>query len=266
MLKRFVLLFLSFMTFAACASGPASYDGELIEPPFFLSSPVENELVFLGVAGKRSNPKETQKFALEDAARRVAIFYRVSAEYAVENNIGSGTFDYSHSTYSFLNYDKEGAQRYVDSLKFDADKKSDSMEIENVLIIRTRYPLTFLDPIRYQPTYDGKERRPDWVDKPAVEIEGYEVGIGYSGRYSSMAETWVNSYNNAIFSIIRNVNTSSRSEETIYQSTGSLFGYRTSNENITYSYGTLTGFYVLDAWMDPRTKSVWTLAIARKTQ
>ena len=86
-------LFLLFVI--ACASKPAPQETVPVADTraFFLSVPNGNGLVFIGVAGKRSNPKDTVQYALEDAARRAAAFYEISGEYAVQNNIGSGTFD-----------------------------------------------------------------------------------------------------------------------------------------------------------------------------
>ena len=274
MLKKSGPLFLLCLLCVACAGGPAPSSAAApaaastaatvttLEPSFFSSAPVETGLVFIGVAGRRSNPKETLQFALEDAARRVAVFHEVTGEYAVENNIGSGAFDYTHNTYTSLYYNKEGAQQYINALKFNAD--TDTIEIENSLFIRATYPAVMPTPVRYRPLYSGPDKKPDWVDAPPVGIGDYEVGVGYAGRHSSLVDTYTNSCNNAIFAIIRNVNTTSRSSNALYQNTGGLFGYKTSSDNITYSYGILTGFYVLDTWIDPKTKTVWTLAIAKK--
>jgi hypothetical protein len=263
MLEKFGSFFLLALLCVACTGMPAPsppVPKGLIEPSFSLSMPSGNGLVFIGVAGRRSNPKETIQFALEDAARRVAIFQKVTGEYAVESNIGSGLLDYVQNTYTSLYYDEEGSKRYVDALQFNAD--TDTRELENLLIIRVTYPGALPVPIRYRPTYSGMDQKPDWVDNPPLKIEGYETAVSYSAPYSSLADTYTNSYRNAIFTIIRNINTISRSNEITYQNTGSLFGYRTSSDNVMYSYGTLTGFYILDTWLDPKTKWVWTLAIA----
>jgi len=229
---------------------------------FFHSSPNENGLVFIGRAGRRSDPKETLRFALEDAARQVAVFHKVSGEFIMVNNIGSGAFDYIYETSASIDYDVEGADQYVDSLQFNAD--TDTLETENTFFIRTAYRSALPFPVRYSPVHRA-DQKPDWVDNPPLDIEGYEVGVGYSGRYSSLADTYKNSAQNAIFSIIRDISASYKSYDVQYQNTGSLFGYMYSNNNTVYSNGTLTGFYVLDTWMDPKTKSVWTLAIAAKT-
>jgi hypothetical protein len=259
------------MTCAACAAlstlfttfttPAASVAAAPVQPPFFSSAPAGNGLVFIGAAGKRSNPKETVRFALEDAARRVAVFYEVSGEYAVENNIGSGAFDYTYNTHTSLNYRKEDANGYVDALQFNAD--TDTLEMENTFFVRTVYPAGLPSPVNYYPVYRGADQKPDWVDSPPVNIEGYEVGVGYSSRRASLADAYTNSCNNAIFAIIRNIVTVFRSSDVLYNSEA-LFGYKTSNNNITYSYGSLTGFYVLDTWIDPHAKTVWTLAIAKK--
>ena len=284
-LKKLCPLFLLCLLFTACAgwwpalksalTGGASHSDTTpaeasaeeaaaissIQPTFFTPTPAGNALVFIGAAGKRSNHRETIQAALEDAARQVALFYEVTGEYAVENNVGSGAFDYTHNTYTSLYYNKEGAAQYVDALRFNAD--TDTTEIENAFFIRTIYPAALHAPVTYSTIYRGPDKKPDWVDNPPAKIEGYEVGIGYSSRRSSLADAYANSCNNAIFAIIRNVNTVSRSKDILYED-GGLFGYKTSSDNITYSYGVLTGFYVLDTWIDPQAKTVWTLAIAKK--
>jgi hypothetical protein len=266
-LKKSYLLFISVLLCTACvssasSSGNAATSG--IPLSFLNSAPTGNWLVFIGAAGKRSNPEETLQLALEDAARRVALFYMVSGEYAIENNIGSGAFDYINNTYTSLSYDEEGFKQYIDGLQYNAD--TDIIEIENTLIVRTVYPLALSVPVKYRPSYSTVDQKPDWVDNSSLKIEDYEVSVGYSNRYSSLTDTFIHSYYNSIFTIIRNINTTSRNSETLYQNTGNLFGYKTSNDNVIYSYGTLNGFYILDTWLDPKTKSVWTLAIAGKVK
>jgi hypothetical protein len=263
MLKRIgSLLFI--LLIMACASDPNS-SSALIAPSFLLSTPTGNEIVFLGVAGKRSNQKEMLDYALKDAARRVSIFYGVTAEFIYADSAGSGLLDNSQWIHSALEYDEEGAEQYIENLKFDSDKKSDIIEVDNAIIIRTRYPVSLSSPVFYQPTYKGKEKRPNWVDAPPASIGMYTVGIGYSARRSYISETWKNSYNDAIFSVVRNIDASSRAMGQDFYGTG-IFGYQRSTEDFTYSLATLAEFYMLDAWMDPKTGAVWTLAIARRAQ
>jgi len=263
-LKNNILLYLlCLFIFSTCSGFPASRSVSYLNTSFFSSFPSEGGLVFIGTAGKRSNPNETLQFAIENAAQRVAVFYNVSGEYAVENNIGSGAFDYLYNTSAQLFTNKEQSKQYVDALQYNSD--TDSIEIENTFFIRTVYYSPLPNPVNFNPKYSGVGRRPDWIDNPPNEIDGYEVGIGFSGRYSSIADTFTNSWYNAVFSIIIKINSSSHSSNLLYQNTGSLFGYKISNDNSVYSYGTLSCFYVIDTWIDPKTKSVWTLAIAKKS-
>jgi len=260
-----IALFLPLVFFAACSGSPsakqeAEQSASTIESSFFSSMPSANGLVFIGAAGKRSDPKDTIRLALEDAAKRAAIFYSVYGEYAMENNIGSGTFDYTYNVHAALSFNEEGASQYIEDLIYNSD--IDTIEIENVFFIRTTYPSALPFPINYRPVYDA-QGKPDWVENPPSEINGYEVSVGFSGRHSSMADTYTNSRNNAIFGIIRNINSVSQTSDVQYTS-GNIFGYKTTSENITFSYGTLTGFYVIDTWIDQSVKTIWTLAIARK--
>jgi len=253
----------------ACASDPntsGNSSNASADPSFLLSTPTGNGLVFWGVAGKRTSRKETLKYALEDAARRVSIFNMVTAEFVYANRDDSTLLGNNQWIHAALEYDKEGAERYIDILKFDPDKKSDIIEVGNAVIIRTVYPGSLSSPVFYLPTYNGIEKKPNWVNAPPVSIGGYNVGIGYSDRYSSTAETWKKSFDDAIFSLVRGIDASSRSEETSIINTSSMFGYSRTTEDFTYSIRTLAEFYVLDVWMDPKTKAVWTLAIARKAQ
>lgn len=267
--RQFGAGFLFFLLlFPGCRSEPAANPSAAVETPaaesssFFLSMPTERGLSFIGVSGIRSNPKETIRLALEDAARRVAVFYRVSGEFFAEINIGSGAFDYTNNVFTVLDYDEEGYKSFVDALQFNAD--TDSMETENTFFVRAAYPAALPAPVPYRPVYSGRNKKPDWVDTPPLYIGDYEVGIGYAGRHSSTADTCAASYKNAILSIIRNLNVTSRTGNLNYQAPGT-FDYKTSSDNIMYARGSLINFYTLDTWIDPDTKAVWTLAIAQES-
>jgi hypothetical protein len=228
-----------------------------------LCAPSENGLVFIGIAGKRSNPKETVQIALENAAKRVAVFHQVSGEYVSVNSIGSGAFDYSSVTGKELYYDEEGSKQYIDALEYDAE--TDTMEMGNALFIRATYRSAPPVPVTFRPVYSGKDKRPDWVDNASLQFDGYEVGIGYAGRRSAMADTFSVSYENAIFAIIKNIDARIIRTDVIQQSSR-LLGYASLSEDVIYAQGSLVHFYVLDAWLDPANNSVWTLAIAKKSK
>jgi len=252
-----------FVFFITCSGGPS----QTREPSktasitsFFSSMPSGNELVFIGAVGRRSNPADSLRLAVEDAAKRVVIFNNVYGEYALENNVSSAALDYTNNINSTLYFNEEEAAQYIDALKYN--KNIDTIEIDNTFFVRTTYTSALSYPVNYRPTYNN-EGKPNWVENPP-EIYGYETGVGFAGRHSSMANTYTVSRNNAIYAIIRNINSVSQSSDLLYQNSGKLFGYKISYNNNIYSYGTLNGFYVLDTWIDQSAKTVWTLAIARK--
>jgi hypothetical protein len=260
MLKRyFVLVSFFSIILAGCASVPSAQVKPSNEP-FLSSLPAQGELVFIGAIGKHSNPKETVQLALEDAARRVAAFYyQVSGGYSSETTIGSGAFDYTHEIKTELSAGEESAGQYVGQLKFNSD--TDALEIEGTFIIRTTYTASLPAPVSYHPVYSGEDKRPDWVDAQPIKIGDYIIGVGTAGRHSSLSDAISASYKNAIFSIIRNITVDSGGSALLYQGTGFL-DYKTENQSSISASGKLNNFYVLDTWINPKDKNVWTLAIA----
>lgn len=265
-LRKIGIVFLLSVLFTTCAglNLPFSFlnnqqeETPSAETPFLSSFPERGSLVFIGAAGRRSNSDETLFLALLNAAERVEMFKRVSGEYAIENYVGSGAFDYTYNTATSLTYNKEGASQYIDSLKYDPE--TDTMLYENTLFVRTVYSASLSSPVNYKPVYKGQDKKPTWIES-LPEIDGYEVVVGVSRR-SLLSEAYNYSRDNAIFSAISIKNTQVQHAHSDYYTTEHVYGYKVDDKNITYSYGTLTGFYVLDTWVDPKDKTVWTLAIA----
>jgi hypothetical protein len=100
------------------------------------------------------------------------------------------------------------------------------------------------------------------VDNPPVDISGYAVGVGYAGRRDAHRDTVIASYENAILAIIQNQSINVWGASIGFHGSGFL-DYSELNQKGMSANGVLTGFYVLEIWMDPATRAVWTLAIAR---
>lgn len=257
------LLFLLCLFFIACIGNPAVNTSDNDQVQQFLSTlPAADGLVFIGVAGRRVNQNETLRLALENAAQRVSMFHRVSGEYILENTIGSGFLDWTHDVRSALAFDVDGSARYLDLLQFDID--NDTMLFRNAFFVRTFVQMTLPSPVNFLPSY-GADGRPDWINSIPI-IDGYEVGVGFSARRASMAETFNNSRNNAIFSIIKNISATARSSNIQSYRSDSIFAFDAITDHSIHAYGTLSSFYVLDTWIDQRTWQVWTLAIAKQSQ
>jgi hypothetical protein len=236
------------------SGGAPSGEGEA----FWTTLPSPDGLVFIGAAGIRSKIEESVQLALEDAARKVALFNGVEGSFTTHTNIGAGTLDYQSGSRGSLAFDQD-YKKYVDSFDFDGEK--DILRTETSLFVRVRYPGSVA--VAYRIPHRRGDEKPRWVDEPPLEIPGYEVGLGYAGRRATHRDTVITSYENALFSIIRNMSAASGSREVLYEGSGS-FDYSSSTQNEVSAYGSLSNFYVLDTWTDPATMVVWTLAVAQK--
>jgi hypothetical protein len=94
------------------------------ESDFWDISPVNGALVFFGVAGDLidlqgfSNRDEMIRKALEDAARRVAMFRYLEGSYDQYNFSGSGYLDWDYRVETQLTFDQDYVA-YVEHLQFD---------------------------------------------------------------------------------------------------------------------------------------------------
>jgi hypothetical protein len=266
MIKKIIAALFLWVLFG-CASSvsapPVTPAPEAPAPPpeeinIWNAVPGNDELVFLGIAGNRLNRAEAIRYALEDAARKVAVFYAVEGRISSNTNIGSGFFDYSSDTVTVLNYDQD-YKHYVEDLVFDPEK--DVFQRENAIVIRTRYRPPVSVRIGYQPAVFQSKNKPGWtVNTP--DIPGYRVGVGYANPRLSHWNTVNAAYDNAIFSIIRGMSTTVVGSTTGFVG-GGIFDVSAESWNYYTAHGVLKGFYVLDTWVDPVSLGVWTLAVSR---
>jgi hypothetical protein len=215
--------------------------------------------VFFGVSGVRLNRNEAISLALEDAARRIAFFDHVEGRLTQQELTGSGFLNYRSDSSGEL-YFSQDYRNLVEDLRFDPE--NDVFIHNQALFVRVRYPGAVLGGISYTPSrIDG---RPGWIDNPPAVISGYPAGVGYAGPHLFFKDAVIASYENAVFSIIKNVSTTLIVNES--QSWGSgAFDFSATGSSQVVAEGALRGFYILDTWADPRTMAVWTLAVARET-
>jgi hypothetical protein len=239
-------------------AAPGKADG-LSEENFWNAVPVDNELIFHGTAGILSDRGKSIRLALEDAARKLAVFNAVEGRFYSYTRIGAGALDYRSETQTALNYD-QNYKSYVESLSFDPER--DVRQSGNAIFVRARYRSPVPVSIPPIPRSPGGREKPAWIDTPPL-IGGYLVGLGHAGRRSSPGDTVNVSFESAVFSIIKNTSTLMTGTTEDYQGSGVL-DFSSSAGGGMISGGILKGFYVLDTWTDPQTWAVWTLAIARE--
>jgi hypothetical protein len=229
------------------------------ENNFWNAVPFDNELIFHGTAGVLSNREASIRLALEDAARKLAVFNTVEGRFYSYTRIGAGALDYRSDIRTSLNYDPD-YKNYVEALSFDPER--DVLQSGNAIFVRARYRSPVPVSIPYIPPPLGGNEKPVWIDNPPY-IDGYVVGMGHAGRRSSPGDTVNLSFEDAVFSIIKNTSTLMTGTMEEYQGSGAL-DYSASLGGGMLAGGIVKGFYVLDTWTDPRTRAVWTLAVARE--
>lgn len=257
--KSMLLLLVAACMAAGCKSEPSKTNAPAPKPeagnPFWDAGSASDGVIFLGVGGTISKKEEALRVALEDAARRVAIFNRVKGTVVGTINMGGGFFEYTNETKTTLEVD-ENYKSLVDSLIFDPE--TDVLKNNKGTFVRVRYPSSVQIP--YWKSSFEKTAKPGWIDNPP-RIPGYEVGVGYA-RLSAVRDGMTASYEGAIFSIINALYGSAKAEDKNVTTPGFTGTKNTTSQEIR-AEGVLNNFYVLDAWIDPANGAVWTLGIAK---
>ena len=209
----------------------------------------DNVLLFVGSARRHLRLNDSIDAALHDAARKVAFFHSVSGEIVTHESSGAlvGNTFVVHSEIN----DTGDYVRYLDKLEYN--RKTDVFESDNTVFVHARYHSTSIINIGYTPVQNNE--KPWWIDNPPSKIGSYSAAVGFSAARLYHNDTVVVSYENAIISLIESSVIGIRIIE-------SETGISNNSSSISIASGTLTGFFVLDTWTDPITKSVWTLAIA----
>ena len=235
---------------------PASATGDV---RFWSTRAEYGSLIFHGVSEIFSRREDSVQAALEDAARRVALFKKLEGNHHSVTRSGGGFFSNTSETNSSLLYDEDYKQ-YVEFLTFDPE--NDVREFNNTIFVRTRYQASLPIPVSSHPTSSfHSASRPDWTNHPPV-ISGYIVGVGHSGRQSPARRTITNSYESAVFSMIINLFSEIDVRTVQYRGQGAFDVVNVTEQEIK-AHGVLYNFYILDMWFDSESHAVWTLAIAR---
>ena len=207
----------------------------------------------VGIAGRKHNRDEAIADALLDAERRISLSYGVYGESTVVLQNGSNILDYFGSiTYKLYIHNR--TESYIDALIFNKEK--DVYEKDGAVYVRTRYTGVIGVPSYKSAIKDGK---PDWVwagkQIKIPKISGFLVGIGVSNNKGSLQKTYVASYENAIISLLPS--------SQIGVSFLEVLGQGRATSEVIENKGDLSEVMIMETWFDNKTKSVWTLLVAK---
>ena len=225
--------------------------GENVDLNHWVTLPGRNELAFLGVSGRQSRPGAEIDIAREHAAMKVAMFHGLQVEVFHTQSIGAGFFDYYLNTSINVEFDRN-LDTYLDKLSFDPEK--DIFKRNNAVFVRFTYPGSFPGDINYISDKNANGS-PRWTTSPP-QIDGFIAGVGFVRRQERIRDALIRSAEAAAASIVSNLSSSIHAGETATITQTASFVQQ-------HSRGSLTGFFILETWIDPDTEAVWTLAIAR---
>ncbi|MDR2864000.1 MAG: hypothetical protein LBV68_00115 [Spirochaetaceae bacterium] len=221
----------------------------------WLTYPRDGDLIVLGIANRQSKREDEIRLALEDAAYKVALFNGIKGKASMVTGSGSQSFDFFADASLELDYDKD-YQKYQKQLIFDPE--DDLVVSDGAVYIRVRYKTTVPLQLSYQFNTSGK--RPEWMNKPPANIENYLVGIGFARAQRRIKDTILKSYEAAIAALIAQVSSQLLTNDRFTSDNAGSSGKSSSTQ---ISEASLVDFCVLETWIDPLDKSIWTLAIAK---
>ncbi|MCL2271670.1 MAG: hypothetical protein FWC19_02555 [Treponema sp.] len=214
--------------------------------------PSDNKLIVIGISNPMIKRQDEIISAKEDAARKIAMFFGVHGTVEVTNSIGSNILDYSHESNISLSYDSD-YESFIDKLKYDP---KDILITAEAVFIRFWFDAD-IDGINY--TADTGVNRPAWTrNQDLPDIPGYVTSVGFARNQRRLKDTIFKSTEDAITRMIADLHTVINTKEI------SIAGKNSSSYIHTKSEGNINNFHVIELWIDPDTRFVYTLAVARK--
>ena len=230
---------------------------EMAKSGHFYSRPGEGTITIIGVSNGMIKRESEIESAQKDAARKIALFY--GANGSIESFLTSGSrgfFDYDNQTNIRLEYDTD-YEKYISKLDFDPE--TDVYKTQRGVFVRFTYN-TPLGYIHYVPVVDSSGR-PSWTNSSNLpRIDGYITAVGLSRNQSYLRDTIIKSTDAAVFGLFDQIS-SNVAVSTRIDPSG-----RTIDTTHSISEGKISGFYILEFWIEPKTENVYTLAIAREVK
>jgi len=226
---------------------------EQYETGRWIAKPSNNMLTVIGVSNPMIRRQDEITAAKEDAARKAAMYFWIQGRIETVNNTGAGFFDYQYDSDVELVFDTD-YEKYINQLTFD--QQNDVLITQEGIFVRFQCAAAVTE-INYSiSTVNG---RPNWIrNSGKPEFEGYVTAVGFSRNQRRLKDTIIKSTQDAALRMIENLSTTVNTKEI------SAAGQGSSSLVHTVSEGKLYGFQVIEFWIEPETRYVYTLAVARE--
>ena len=254
----FVMLFVFFFPGLVFSSGNRDLNNDISQPSmqeqytsgYWIVRSSNNKLIVIGVSNPMSRRESEIAAAKEDAARKVAMFYGVYGNIQTVSRTGSSFFDYMHDSNVELTYNTN-PEIYIDQLTFDP--QNDVLITGEAVFVRFQHNTAIIN-IDYRARMINGH--PSWTrNHDLPEFDGYTTAAGFAQNQRRLKDTISKSTENAVARIIEELSTTVNAREIIT-------GQGSSSFIQTKSEGRLINFMVIDFWIEPETRCVYTLAIA----
>jgi hypothetical protein len=260
-------LFAAFAALAlsACASGgPARPAGEPSmrsqwDAGRFFADSRGGDLVVFGVSSRHVSRRDYDVSDAElagarlEAARLVAMRYGVSGTVESFHRQGAGFFDYIFDSRVDLTPAVSDLDGIAQRLSFDPAR--DVLVFDRGTIVRFRYPARADGSVSSGPA--GAGGRPGWVDGAVQPASGgLMTAVGFSPNQLWLRDAVSRAAESAAARLISGMNTSISTQLVDVAGQGTVT-YISSGGS-----GSLSGFRLLEFWIDPDTLGVYALAIA----
>ena len=251
--------------FSACMSPPNS-GGPIAKSTMseqwasghFVVSPMDSGLVVIGVSGRDHSRRDNDvsdaeiEAAREDAARKVAMFHGMKVSVEFLNRAGGSVLQ--HIAEREVSLETGDHARFVEQLTFNPAE--DVLVFQRGTLVRFRYPASVTPVSRIGGI--GSDGRPEWINSRNLpRIDGHNVAVGFSQNQVQFRDTVMKSMEATVAGLVANTETVIETSIEDVQGQSSVTYIRSKSE------GDLTGFRVLEFWIDPANMSVYTLGIAR---
>jgi hypothetical protein len=225
---------------------------EQYEAGHWIIKPSGGALTVIGVSNPMIKRQDEITAAKEDAARKTAMYFWIQGRIETVNNTGSGFFDYLYDSKIELLYDTE-LEKYKNQLTYDP--QNDVLITREGIFIRFQYPSAVTE-INYNANIINGQ--PNWIKNSGKpEFTGFVTAVGFSKNQRRLKDTIIKSTEDAVIRMIENLSTTINTKEV------SVAGQGSSSFIHTVSEGKLYDFQVIEFWIEPKTRYVYTLAVAK---
>ena len=224
----------------------------------WVALPQPGYLTVIGISARQSTRKKEIDIALDDAARKIAMYHGVKVTSENVESIGAGFLDYYVSSHADLEYDQQ-LEKYAEKLTYDP--KRDVIQDDGAIFVRFAYPAVFPGAIGGVPGNKKADGSPEWTTRPPSNIGDFIAGVGHSGKQQKLRDTVLKSYGSAAAAIVSQISTSVTANYTSDSNT-----YHIDSSITRKSEGELRYFTVIEIWINPDNGDVWTLAVAKSAE